>query len=233
MKTKILVAIATLNEAKNIGGVITGIKAAIEGCDVLVIDGYSCDNTSFIASNYGAKVIKIDSNFGIGLAIESAISYAHYKNYDFLIRMDGDGQHPPTEIIKLFKSVENINLTIGSRFLGSSDYKPSLVRLISIKSICWLLKYLHGVNITDCTSGCQIYNKILIEKLYEDKDFEYSEIRIICLVKKMNLTIQEVFINMAPRQFGASSFVFFNSLVYMFKNIVDIIVSTNIKVDRN
>ena len=228
--------IPSLNEEKAIGPVISGIISELDGdCDVLVIDGYSRDQTVEVSLRHGAEVIQVDKAFGIAAAIEAGILEAYRGNYQYLVRIDADGQHPPSEIKKILTPVISgqADFVIGSRFLGDADYNPNLLRNISISTICFLLKALHHVKITDCTSGCQIYNREVIEFFALDKKFEYSEIRAIWMAHKAGFRIREEFINMAPRTSGVSSFSLGIAFFYMFKNIVDLVLSVPIVLKRN
>ncbi len=227
---RVLVVIPSLNEGKAIGSVILGVRKVIPACDVLVVDGYSSDNTVEVSLKSGAHVIQVAKAFGIATAIEAGILYAYRNNYQFLVRIDADGQHPPSEIKQLLDPVINgeADFVIGSRFLGEADYSPNLLRTISISTICFLLRVLHGVKVSDCTSGCQIYNRKVISFFATDMRFEYSEIRAIWMSHKAGFRILEKFINMAPRTTGVSSFSPMIAFLYMFKNIVDIILSVPI-----
>ena len=209
---------------------ISGIKTALGTCDVLVIDGYSRDQTVQVSLDHGAEVIQVDKAFGIAAAIEAGILHAYRGNYKMLVRIDADGQHPPSEVKKLLTPLitGEADFVIGSRFLGDADYEPNLLRSVSIGTICFLLKALHHVKITDCTSGCQIYTREVLEYFAKDKDFEYSEIRAIWMAHKAGFKIKEEFINMAPRVHGVSSFSAKVAFFYMFKNIVDLILSVPI-----
>lgn len=230
MSKEILVIIPSLNEEKAIGAVIDGVKKTLEGCDVLVMDAYSRDNTVAVSLAHGAEVVQLDKAFGIAAAVEAGILAAYRGNYRYLVRIDADGQHPPSEVKKLLAPLISgeADFVIGSRFLGDADYSPNLLRNVSISTICFLLRVLHHVKITDCTSGCQIYTREVIEFFARDKNFEYSEIRAIWMAHKAGFKIKEEFINMAPRLHGESSFSPMVAFFYMFKNIVDLILSVPI-----
>jgi len=227
MGNKYLVVLASLNEELAIGNVLADIKKYIPDADVLVVDGYSKDKTVEVSLDHGAKVIQVDKAYGIAGAVEAGILYASQHNYSHLIRLDADGQHPPEEIAKILNSnlANNVDFVLGSRYLGDADYSESLLRKISISSICLLLKVLHKVNVTDCTSGCHIYSKNLVDYFAKDSAFEYSEVRIIWMAHEAGFKIQETFINMAPRLTGESSFTPLNAANYMFKNILDLVLS--------
>ena len=213
---------------------ISGIKQGLPGCEVLVVDGYSRDRTVAVSLEHGAEVIQVDKAFGIAAAVEAGILAAYRGNYDLLVRIDADGQHPPSEVRKLLDPVLSgaADFVIGSRFLGEADYSPNLLRSISIGTICFLLRILHHVKISDCTSGCHIYNREVVAFFAKDKKLEYSEITSIWMAHKAGFKIKEEFINMAPRVHGVSSFSAKVAFFYMFKNIVDLVLSVPITLKR-
>lgn len=228
---KILIVIPTYNEASIIEKLILKIQNNFEEADILVIDAYSNDETFKKVKSTNTNIIQIDKIFGIGLAIETAILFAKKNNYDFLVRIDGDGQHPPEDVKDVLKfaiSKKN-DLTIGSRFLSKSEYNPNYLRLYSIKLLRKLINLLYGANITDCTSGCQILSKNFIRRICEDESFEYSEVSIICKASILKMSIGEKFINMKDRTTGSSSFDLKNSFVYMFKNLLILLSFINFK----
>ena len=229
-KSNFLVLIPTYNEAKIIEKVILDVKKEFKDSNILLVDAYSKDNTAEIAKQNNVNIVFVDKYFGISLAIESGLLYAWKEDYDFCIRIDGDGQHFPKDVKEnLDFAVKNkIDLMIGSRFLGISDYKTNNTRLIGINLLRSLLNRFYKVDITDCTSGCQIFSRRLIEAIVEDKNFEYSEIGVICKASSLNYLIKEKSINMQPRKTGKSSFNFINSFNYMFKNLLTLIVSINL-----
>ena len=233
-ENKVLIIVPTYNEDKIIGDVILNLKKNFSNIKITIIDGYSTDNTVKVAKQNGAEVILIDKLFGIGLAVETGIKKAEMENFDFLVRVDGDGQHPAEDVKKLFNNAveNNIDLTIGSRFLEKSDYRPNNVRAISIKLLSKLIKIFYKVEVKDCTSGCQIFNKKLIKELAEDENFEYSEVGAICKAAKIKFTIKEYFINMQERKTGQSSFNFINSFKYMFKNLLALITSVSFNIKK-
>ena len=227
---KILIVIPTYNEGLIIEKVISEIDTFFETANILVIDAYSSDETCDQAKKNGANIIQIDKIFGIGLAIETGILFAYENDYDFLVRIDGDGQHSPSDVKNLldFAIDTKSDLTIGSRFLNKSEYHPNQLRLYGIRLLRKLIKVFYKTEITDCTSGCQILSKNLIKEIISDELFEYSEIGIICKTSILGKTIKEKFINMKERKTGSSSFNFKNSFIYMFKNILILLSSISI-----
>ena len=227
---KILIVIPTYNEGLIIEKVISEIDTFFETANILVIDAYSSDETCAQAKKKGVNLIQIDKIFGISLAIETGIYYAYENDYDFSVRIDGDGQHSPSDVKDLldFAIDTKSDLTIGSRFLNKSEYHPNQLRLYGIRLLRKLIKVFYKTEITDCTSGCQILSKNLIKEIISDELFEYSEIGIICKTSILGKTIKEKFINMKERKTGSSLFNFKNSFIYMFKNILILLSSISI-----
>ena len=228
---KVLVIVTTYNESEIIEDVINDIKKNFIDSNILVIDGYSTDNTDEILKKKKIKTICIDKAYGISLAVEAGFLEAINLNCDYLVRIDGDGQHPASDVKKNlnFSKSNEVDLMIGSRFLDKSDYETNQIRMTGIRLLRLLLKIFYKIDIKDCTSGCQIFSKRLIQKFVEDENFEYSEIGAICKTKKIGYKIVEEFINMKPRVTGSSSFNFMNSFKYMYKNLLSIITSSSFK----
>lgn len=226
---KILIVIPTYNEGSIIKKVLSDIKSNFESADIFVIDAYSSDETLKEVKKTNANIIQIDRIFGLGLAIETGILFANKNDYDFLVRIDGDGQHSPSDVKELLKFAikKNSDLTIGSRFLSKSEYNPNKIRLYSIRLLRKLIKTLYKTEVTDCTSGCQILSKKLIKELSNDELFEYSEVGIICQASRLKMSIKEKFINMKERKTGTSTFNLKNSFIYMFKNILILLTLVN------
>jgi glycosyltransferase involved in cell wall biosynthesis len=232
MPHDLLVIIPTYNEGRTIASVVRGLAETLPACDILVLDGYSTDDTGARALGAGAMVMEVAKSLGIGGAVEAGILFASRNGYDYLARIDGDGQHRPQDLIPLIEALrrDEADFIIGSRFLGESDYKPNLLRNTSISLISSLIRLLYGIRVTDCTSGCQLYNRKLITFFARDNQFEHSEVRAIWTAGKAGFRISERFINMAEREAGQSSFTSLAGLRYMFTNLVDICMSIPVSV---
>lgn len=109
------VVIPSFNESKIIGDLILEIRSI--GFDVLVVDDGSSDGTDVLASRAGAKVISHSRNMGKGASLRTGFQKVINQDYDFIITMDGDGQHRPQDIenfVNLF-SVDNTDIIVGNR----------------------------------------------------------------------------------------------------------------------
>jgi len=145
-KDDVTVVIPVLNEEEAIAKVLLKIKE--NGYkDVLVIDGYSTDDTVKIAAANGVKVI---FQHGIGKtgAIKTAIE--HIKT-PYIIVLDGDYTYDPVDIKNFFPHIFNNDQVIGCRTFGRQNI-PFINRLGN-----WLINFtfnlLFGTNLIDVCSG--------------------------------------------------------------------------------
>ena len=94
------IIIPAYNEADIIGHIISEIRSLYPDFEVIVIDDGSADDTVAEAKKAGAIVYSHPYNIGNGAAIKSGIRVARGE---FMVFMDGDGQHNPQDISKLLK----------------------------------------------------------------------------------------------------------------------------------
>jgi glycosyltransferase involved in cell wall biosynthesis len=216
---KCLVIVPAYNEGKNIYNVVTSIRISCPKIDVVVINDGSKDNTQQEALRAGAKVIDLSHNLGIGGAVQTGYIYALYKGYDVAIQIDGDGQHDPRDLIKLIDVLEEeqVDMVIGSRFVGKSNYKPNIFRKLGITYFSLLVSYLCRKSYRDTTSGYRVANKRVIRLFAEYYPTDYPEVETIVLANKQKLKVKEVLVDMKDRQGGKSSITPLRSIYYMFK----------------
>jgi len=119
-----MAAIPAYNEAMSIASVV---QRTLKHVDiVVVIDDGSLDRTSELARAAGADVVRHAENRGKAGGIMSAISVASRRDVDYLILLDGDGQHDPDDIPRLLEPLRGGegDIVIGSRFLDIRNPIP-------------------------------------------------------------------------------------------------------------
>ncbi|CAN2171122.1 WcaA Glycosyltransferases involved in cell wall biogenesis [Candidatus Nanopelagicaceae bacterium] len=199
-------AIPALNEANTIRNVILQVRKNFD-YDVLVVDDGSIDKTRQIAINAGATVLTHPFNAGVGAAMRSAFSYALRMNYDIVVQIDADGQHPPKEMQGVIELLEFADVGIGSRLLEKTSYKFSPARRIAIGTLSALLRLLIGKKIHDPTSGFRASNKKAIKVFAEHYPSEYlgDTVASILIANRFGLDVAETKVEMLTRQGGIPS----------------------------
>jgi len=217
---QIVAIVPAYNEEGAIGEVVTGIRAADDRYDVVVVDDGSHDQTSALARSHGAAVVTLPYNIGIGGAVQTGFQYALEHGYEIAVRLDGDGQHDPRELAKLLGPIERgeADIVTGSRFADAGgEYRPPFARRIGIVWFARLVSLLTRQRVTDTTSGFQALNRKGIALFAGDYPSDYPEVEATVLVFKHRLRLVEVPVTMRERETGTSSITLFRSVYYMFK----------------
>ena len=79
--------IPAYNEQNTIGEIIDTLKGIEEIDEIVVVDDGSSDNTSLVAREFGAKVIRLDQNQGKGAAIQEGVNEI---DSEIILMLDGD-----------------------------------------------------------------------------------------------------------------------------------------------
>ena len=130
--------------------------------DILVVDDGSTDATPKIAEDAGARVLRLPFNLGIGGAVQAGFRFALENGYDYVVQVDGDGQHDPCEISRLEAAMhrDRVDMVCGSRFLTKDHKYPAPIsRRTGIHLFAFLLSRFVGQRVSDPTSGFRLYNR--------------------------------------------------------------------------
>src|SRR3989441_798197 len=113
----IAVAIAAYQAAATIGGVVTGVRHALPGVAVYVVDDGSGDETGRAGRAQGATVLVHPRNLGKGAALRTGIARALADQAAIIVTLDADGQPPPQEIPRLVAPVaaQQADVVLGAR----------------------------------------------------------------------------------------------------------------------
>lgn len=185
----------------------------------IFVNDCSTDNTKQLLEDKNLTHLNLSVNLGIGGAVQTGFKYAYRNGFDIAIQMDGDGQHPPTELNKLIQPILNnqTDVTIGSRYLTREGFQSTALRRFGISYFKWLNRILVGVEINDSTSGYRAVNQKGMEVISDYYPDEYPEPESIVLFSLKKLKLSEVPVLMRERQFGKSSIRNYKTVYYMFK----------------
>lgn len=230
-----IVIIPAHNEGAHIAPIVRQIKANYPYFDVLVIDDGSSDDTRAKALDAGASVISNPFSLGYGGALQTGYIYATRNRYNFLVQLDGDGQHDPTCIYDLINPVQSgtADITIGSRFLISQKegldwpaYRAPVVRMIGMRLFSAIATFFTGQKVTDPTSGYQAMNRKAFHLLAGDKfPIDYPDADVIIMLHRAGFRIKEVPVRMFPSPDDKSMHSGLKPLYYIFKMFLSIIVT--------
>ncbi len=167
---RLLVSVATYNEAGNIAALIAEIHKVVPHADILVIDDNSPDGTGHIVAELSTKDSRIQvlhrpGKLGLGTATLAAMQYAITNNYDYILNMDADFSHPPRYLPGILAGMSKHDVMIGSRYVrgGGTENWP-LPRCVISQSVNMLVRFLFRMPVKDASGAFRCYR---VSKLRE------------------------------------------------------------------
>ena len=223
---KTLIIIPAYNEEQNIQKVVNNIITNFPQYDYIVINDGSTDSTATICEHGKYRYVDLPINLGIGGAVQTGYRYARENNYDVAIQIDGDGQHDIAFADKMVQILEQneADVVIGSRFIEKQGFQSSGSRRTGIKILSNLIKMCTGIKVNDVTSGFRAVNKKFIDVYCGDYSNDYPEPEAIVTAVMYGGRIKEIPVIMNERQGGVSSIKFWNSIYYMIKVTLAILI---------
>jgi glycosyltransferase involved in cell wall biosynthesis len=169
---KSTLVIPAFNEAETIAAVVDQAKPLVD--QVIVVDDGSDDDTIQRLQDSDTLLIRHEVNQGKAAALESGISEAISQGSEYIITLDGDGQHDPKEIPKLLESAENhpTTIVIAAR-LKQSHTAPKLRRFANRFADFWV-SWASGYEVVDSQSGFRLYPAEIFRKIQLETNRERS-----------------------------------------------------------
>jgi glycosyltransferase involved in cell wall biosynthesis len=202
-----MLLLPAFNEEAALGPLLDEVAALYPHLPVTVINDCSTDHTTAVARARGAVVLDLPCNLGVGGAMQAGFAFALARGCRYAVRIDGDGQHPPAEIPKLFETqrATGADVVIGSRFLGNGAVTSTRWRNFAIGGLAALLTYACRQRITDPTSGFQLVNHHALRFFAATYPADYPEPESLALVTRQGYRLAEAPVLFRERQAGRSS----------------------------
>ena len=210
------IVIPILNEAKNINQLIPEInkikkKIRLNRLEVLLIDDNSHDNIKNVVTRLRKKYsylklfIRKNKKKDLSKSCIEGFNKTKYKN---ILVMDGDLQHPPQYIEKMYNVFINqkCDFVIGSRdLLKRKNYGLSKIRKLFSIILIFIINLLLGNKTRDPMSGFFIFKKEIF-KNNKNQLFSsgYKILSDLIYSSKERLKIKDVPIRFDQRNSGKS-----------------------------
>ena len=218
-----LIVIPAYNEEKSIVGVVEELTENYPEYDYVVINDGSTDATRKVCRTHGINLLDLPVNVGLSGAIRSGMKYANYYGYEYVVQIDGDGQHRPEYIKDMLEKMDetDADIVIGSRY--KTKRKPFTLRMIGSQLITYAILLTTGKYIGDVTSGMRLFNKKMIKRFGYEMNYS-PEPDTLAYLLNCGVAIEEVQVEMLERSEGTSYLNLGRSVNYMVQRLFAIFI---------
>lgn len=219
VKERVVALVLAWNEEASLPGLLADLARDCPDWTILVVSDGSTDATARCAREAGAVVIELPFNSGVAAAEQTGFLWARDAGARVVVRLDGDGQHPPSEARKVVDGLltSGADVAVGSRFLDEGGYRSTRLRRGGIRWLSFLLRVLGGLRISDPTSGLRAFGPRALALLGDVYPDEYPEPESNLLLGRAGLRLVEIPVKMRARDGGHSSLGGWTAIYYPIK----------------
>lgn len=221
---KVLIIVPAFNEEANIVKVVEELHNVCPQYDYVVVNDGSTDRTRKVCKDNNINLLDLPVNVGLSGAIRAGMKYANYYGYDYVVQLDGDGQHCPEYIDSMLYAMKEFgaDIVIGSRF--KTKKKPFTARMLGSRIIsAAIMLTTKGKYIGDATSGMRLYNKQMIKRIGYNINTRPEPDTLAYLINQ-GVKVEEVQVEMRERVAGTSYLGIVNSVMYMTHVLFNILI---------
>jgi len=204
--TRVLALVPAHNEAASLAAVVAELREARSDLDILIVDDGSTDGTAELLQRLDVRSLRCAERIGVGGAVRAGLRCAAQRQYDVVVRLDGDGQHRAADIARLLTPIEGgrADVVLGSRYLEPPLERGGLARATT-RLLASCLSTCVGETVTDPTSGFYALGRDAIRMLAEHHPPGYPEPELRLLLSRSALRVVEMPVSARPRLTGRSS----------------------------
>jgi dolichol-phosphate mannosyltransferase len=209
-----LIIIPTYNERENIGKMVDSILGLQQGYHLLFIDDNSPDGSADLIEALMEKhpevfLEKRPGKLGLGTAYIHGFKWALSRDYTYIIEMDCDFSHNPSDLPRLVAACEaGADCAIGSRYVKGGKVRnwPAKRILMSYFASVYV-RLILLINIKDTTAGFKCYRNIVLSSIPLDRIPFKGYAFQICMkyaAIKLGFRVKEIPITFVDRVAGDS-----------------------------
>lgn len=160
MSLRVAALVPAYQAAAHLGAVLEQLQALPGAPHILVVDDGSRDATAEVARSRGVQVHSFPANRGKGHALLAGFDLL--KEFDAVVTLDADGQHPPASFPRFVEAAEaGADLVLGTREI-TRDMPPAR-QFANWFSSAWC-SLIAGQHIGDSQCGYRLYRRTVIER---------------------------------------------------------------------
>lgn len=210
-----LALIPARNEAASLPSVVDELGRACPGLSILIVDDASSDGTAGVLADLerreSVRWLRLGQHLGLGGAMRAGLRRARMLGHDTVVRIDGDGQHPPAEIERLLAPIREgrADAVQGSRYRERSHAPGGAPRgrwrWAGQRVLALGLSAVTGQVVTDPTSGFWAFGPRAVDLLGDEHPTGYPEPELRLFLRRNGLRVAEVPVEMRRRLAGRTS----------------------------
>jgi glycosyltransferase involved in cell wall biosynthesis len=232
----LLAVVPAYNERANLTRVITDLSRVIPKRNILVVNDGSTDGTEASLPALDLRWLTLSQRLGVGGAVRAGIQFAKRAGYEYVVRIDGDGQHRACDIARLLAPVVagRADVALGSRFLHRTTERhgrtpigrrsSTRLRRLSQTLLAACLSMVTRKRFTDSTSGFWLFGPRALRLLSCHHPAGYAEPELLLFLNRNGLRVSEVPIRMRPRVAGRTSLTATRTALAMARTILAFVV---------
>ncbi len=224
----LLVIVPAYNEQGSVGEVVREVVRNVPGVPVLVIDDCSKDSTVAVARAVGASILPLPHHLGLGGAVQAGYKLAFELGFEYVIRVDGDGQHDAGDIPRILDKLKQsgAEMVIGARMDADPEqWQTGRLRALGARFFRLVLRPILGRSVHDPTSGFVGVNRRALALFSSSFPLEYPEIEALVVLQRRRFRFEEVPCRMRPRKAGRASITALKSLSYIAHVLLGVFVN--------
>jgi len=183
---KICAVIPFYNEAKFINEIICETLKFVDY--VIAVNDGSTDGFVINCENENFEIISHSENQGKGIALRNGLTKASAMNFELVVTLDADFQHPPEFIPNFIEAIKNADVVVGNR-MNSISSMP-LSRKISNTLSSMLLSVKTSTVLKDTQNGFRIFRVKKIKQILPTYSGFEAESEMLVKVARAGLKIK-------------------------------------------
>ncbi len=208
---KLLFFIPSFNDQEVLPELVQSLGIAYPSGTVLIIDDGSAPPLVLPTFEHLTRkrvlLHRLAFNVGLGLVTSVALDCFQDGDFDFLIRLDADGQHPLDEIEGLLAPLTNgeADVVWGERINHMTIRSPKqAIGAMTKQATALMGQVIFKSQVEDWFTGFFAINRVAAERASNAHLERYCEVQLLCIFHSSDLMVKTHRVEQLERQFGKS-----------------------------